>query len=184
MPRKRINATKIEKGVSLILEGLNCDLKDRNYLDTPDRVGRFYLEMFGKKDNDYATFPETYSDFVLLRRHTMHSLCPHHLLPVEFETSVAYIPHGDVLGLSKLARVLDDVNDGPLLQERFTRDVIDALREYCPKARGFACLVNGQHGCTKIRGVKSTGRFFTYKLEGEFADDPSLGDRFFDLCLH
>jgi GTP cyclohydrolase I len=163
---------------------MNIDLTDRNFIDTPDRYARFILEMFGHKDSEYATFPERYTDFVLLRRHTMYSLCPHHLLPVEFETSVAYIPKGEVLGLSKLARVLDDVNSGPLLQERFTEAVIEAVREYCPNAKGVACLVNGQHGCTKIRGVKSSGRFFTYKLDGAFKSDSEMARRFLDLCIH
>lgn len=162
---------------------MNIDLRDRNYIDTPDRYARFILEMFGRKETEYATFPEDFTDFILLKRHTMYSLCPHHLLPVEFETSVAYIPKKEVLGLSKLARVLDDINTEPLLQERFTKKVIDAINEWCD-VEGVACLINGQHGCTKIRGVKSSGRFFTYRLDGAFKEDTELARRFFDLCLH
>jgi GTP cyclohydrolase I len=181
--RKRINTSLIEEGVSLILRGMNIDLRDRNYIDTPDRYARFILEMFGHKETEYATFPEDFTDFILLRRHTMYSLCPHHLIPVEFETSVAYIPKKEVLGLSKLVRVLDDVNCEPLLQERFTKQVIETVKDWCD-VEGVACLVNGQHGCTKIRGVRSTGRFWTYRLDGEFKTDPELARRFFDLCLH
>jgi len=182
--KPKINVDLIEKGVEHILRGMNIDLTDRNYLDTPERYARFILEMFGRKDIDYATFPETYSDFVLLKRHTMYSLCPHHLLPVEFEASVAYIPGGEVLGLSKLIRVLDDVNTGPLLQERFTDQVTSLILDYCPTAEGAACIVTGQHGCTKIRGVKSDAHFMTYKLRGKFESDSETARRFFDLCMH
>lgn len=161
---------------------MNIDLSDPNFTETPDRYARFILEMFGRKEINYATFPETFSDFILLRKHTMYSLCPHHLLPVEFEASVAYIPDGEVLGLSKLVRVLDDVNRGPLLQERFTEAVIKQIKDYCPASKGIACFVSGQHGCTKIRGVRSNAHFLTYKLDGLFELDPEMGRRFFNLC--
>jgi GTP cyclohydrolase IA len=181
--KNHFNTAKIEKGVSLILEGMGIDLTDRNYIDTPDRYARFILEMFGRKETEYATFPEEFTDFILLRRHTMYSLCPHHLLPVEFEASVAYIPNGEVLGLSKLARVLDDVNTGPLLQEKFTKDVVNAITSYCD-IKGAACLVTGVHGCTHIRGVKSNAKFITYHLSDIFKEDIELSKRFFDLCIH
>jgi GTP cyclohydrolase I len=172
---------KIEKGVSLILEGMGIDKRDKNFIDTPERYARFIAEMFGEKNIDWATFPEDYTDFILLNGHTMHSLCPHHLLPVEFKVSVAYIPNGKVLGLSKLARVLDEANSGPLLQEKFTQDVVHLIEENCSGVKGAACYINGQHGCTKIRGVKSTARFVTYHLHGEFKDSPTMEKRFFDL---
>lgn len=172
----------IEKGVGLILKGLEVDPTDRNFLETPERYAKFLQELFDNKDTEYATFPEEYTDFILLRQHKMYSLCPHHLLAVEFLASVAYIPNGQVLGLSKLARVLDDANDGPLLQELFTRRVLELLKKNCVGIQGVACLISGQHECLKIRGVKSDARFITYKLEGKFKEDTILADRFFRLC--
>jgi GTP cyclohydrolase I len=173
---------KIEQGVELILKGLGCDLSDRNFMDTPDRVARFYSEMFSAKDTEWATFPEDYTDFILLRRHRMWSLCPHHLIPVRLDVSLAYIPDGQVLGLSKLARVLDEANNRPLLQERFTKEVLERVHQICHGVKGCAVLVEGQHGCTLIRGVRSDAEFVTYRLDGIFREQPELEERFFQLA--
>lgn len=157
------------------------DLRDRNFLETPERVARFYVEMFQPKEHEWATFPEDYNDFVLLKNHRVYSLCPHHLLPVELDISIAYVPDGNVLGLSKLARLLDECNSGPLLQERFTKEVTERLKGLCPGIRGAACLIEGVHGCTKIRGVRTEAKFVTYHLEGLFKEDPGMEERFFQL---
>jgi GTP cyclohydrolase I len=177
-----VDLSKIERGVELILKGLDCDIKDRNYRETPERVARFYAEMFSSQQTEWATFPEDFTDFILLRRHRMYSLCPHHLLPVRLDVSLAYIPNGEVLGLSKLARVLHECNSRPLLQERFTRDAIGEVQRICHGTKGVAILVEGQHGCTLIRGVHSEAEFITYRLEGVFKDDPDMEYRFFDLA--
>lgn len=177
-----MDLSKIENGVELILKGLGCDLADRNFLDTPNRVARFYEEMFNAKDTEWATFPEDYTDFILLKGHRMWSLCPHHLIPVRFDVSLAYIPNGEVLGLSKLARVLDEANSGPLLQEKFTMEVTRRVNQICNGVKGCAVLVEGQHGCTLIRGVRSNAEFVTYRLEGVFREQPELEERFFQLA--
>lgn len=173
----------IEKGVSMILQGLDVDRSDPNYIDTPDRVARWYVEMFNGQEAEWATFPEAFNDFILLRRHTLYTLCPHHLIPVEMICSVAYMPGGHVLGLSKLARLLIDCNDRPILQEKFTNDVVEKIYEITPQVKGAACLVEGLHGCAKIRGVRSTGSFLTSKVKGVFEDDKRLQDRFFQLAM-
>lgn len=177
-----INQDMIERGVSLILRGIGANLADRNFLETPERVARFYLEMFGRRENEYATFTEEYSEFILLRGHRMFSLCPHHLLPVEFTTSIAYIPNGAVLGLSKLGRLLDECNSGPLLQEKFTKEIITQMHFNCPRVKGVACLVTGTHSCIRIRGIKSDASFVTYRLDGSFKKDLALENRFFQLA--
>lgn len=177
-----MDLNKIELGVEMILKGLDCDLADRNFLDTPNRVARFYEEMFFAKDTEWATFPEDFTDFILLRRHRMWSLCPHHLIPVRFDVSLAYIPNGEVLGLSKLARVLDEANTKPLLQERFTTEVINNVHSICRNVKGAAVLIEGQHGCTLIRGVRSDAEFVTYRLDGVFREQPELEERFFQLA--
>lgn len=175
----------IEKGVRFILKGLDCDTKDRNFAETPERYARALEEIFTPKPSEWATFEETYSDFILLRDHTLWSLCPHHLLPVRLNVSVAYIPNGQVLGLSKLARVLSDCNPGPILQEAFTRQVVDRLNQIAEGNHGAACLVAGTHGCMQIRGVRTSGDVITYKLTGDFLERPHIQDRFFQLTgLH
>lgn len=177
-----MNHHQVESGVKLILRGIGVDLSDPNYMNTPERVAKWYAEMFTEQETEYATFPEEYSDFILLRQHHLWSLCPHHLLPVELIVSVAYVPDGNVLGLSKLARVLSECNGGPILQEKFTNSVVEALYANCPAIRGAACFVEGLHGCARIRGVKTTGSFITSKCKGVFDDDKRLQDRFFQLA--
>jgi GTP cyclohydrolase I len=182
MASGKINQGLIEAGVTKILAGLGVDLTDPNYLETPERVARMYAEMFAPRSREWATFEEQFTDFILLKGHTLYGLCPHHLLPVELNVSLAYVPNGHVLGLSKLARICDEVNTGPMLQERFTVEVLARLEELCPGIKGAACLIDGQHGCTKVRGVRSDGRFTTYRLSGCFKEDPSLEERFFTLA--
>jgi GTP cyclohydrolase IA len=172
----------VEKGVRLILKGLDCDTKDRNYAETPERYARALAEMFSIQDTEYSTFIEDYSDFILLRGHTIFSLCPHHLLPVRMDVSVAYIPNGEVLGLSKLARVLNDCNSGPVLQEAFTREVVDRIEKISRGCHGAACLVFANHACMQMRGVRTQGDVVSYKLAGDFLNKPHVQDRFFQLC--
>lgn len=175
-----MNQHKIEKGVEYILQGLGVDTKDHNYTDTPERYARALQEMFQPKQTEWATFIEDYTDFILLRGHTLFSLCPHHLFPVKLRVCLAYIPTGRVLGLSKLARLLDECNDGPVLQEAFTKRAIAKLHNICG-ASSAACHIEGEHGCLSMRGVKSTGDFVTYKLAGAFETEPELSRRFFEL---
>lgn len=175
------NQSLIENGVRYILKGLGCDLKDRNFTDTPERYARAMLEMFQPPEVDYATFEEDHTDFILLHGHKLWSLCPHHLFPVSFTVSLAYIPNGEVLGLSKLARLLHDINRGPLLQERFTAQVVKKVRTELPKCGGSACIVHGVHGCAQMRGVHTKAEFTTYRLEGLFEKDATYEHRFFEL---
>lgn len=176
-----MNHNQVEKGVALILKGLGVDLNDHNYTDTPERYARALYEMFNPTETEWATFKEEFSDFILLRGHQMYSLCPHHLFPVRFNVSLAYIPNGHVLGLSKLARLLHECNRGPLLQEAFTKRAIEKVHEVCKDVRGVACFIQGEHGCLSMRGVKSDADFVTYRLDGVFDEDKDLERRFFDL---
>ena len=171
----------IEQAVELLIQGLGCSLRDPNFRDTPERVVRFYTELFGQPDTDFPTFVEEYADFVLLTGHQMYSLCPHHLLPVEFKVHLAYVPDAKVLGLSKLVRLLQECNKGPLLQEKFTKLVTKKLQQVCPSSKGAACLMEGIHSCAKIRGVKTSASFMTYHLSGVFVEDVVLSERFFQL---
>lgn len=171
----------IAQGVVLILQGLQVDLNDSNFKGTPQRVANAYEELFANKQNEWATFPEEYTDFVMCRDHKMWTLCPHHMFPVELDVTLAYIPNGRVLGLSKFVRILDEINTAPLLQEKLTTTAIEKMREVLPDVRGVACFVRGRHDCMRIRGVKSSSETITYKLDGEFKENPELEVRFFEL---
>lgn|SRR5262245_29223229 len=171
----------IEKGMILILEGLGVNRRDRNFQDTPERYARALKEMFEPPELDLPMFDEQYTDFALLRDHRLYSMCPHHMLPVKLFVSVAYIPNGKVLGLSKLARLANECNRGPILQEAFTKSIVDFLS--CRlHVRGAACLVEGKHGCMEMRGIRSDAHFFTTKFTGEFEENTRLQDRFINLC--
>lgn len=179
-PKKEINHHDLEKAGALILKGLGVDHLDRNFIDTPERFAKVLVEMFDPPQTEWATFPEKYNDFILLRDHRLFSLCPHHLLPVKLFASIAYIPNGNVLGLSKLARVTAECNRGPLLQEAFTKSVVEFI-DKVSGSLGSACLVEGRHGCMEMRGVRSDAHFFTYSFSGAFKENERLQDRFFAL---
>lgn len=176
-----MNYELVEQGMSTIMRGLDMDLSDPALSPTPQRYRRFLQEMFEGKEPSWATFDEDFTDFVLLRGHSIWTLCPHHFIPVKMVVSLAYIPDGKVLGLSKLARVLHDTNKQPVMQERFTRDVVKRVQRIC-KTSGVAIYVDGQHGCMMIRGVKSNANLITYRCEGVFDTDLVLQQRFFALA--
>lgn len=176
-----MNKNKIEQGIKLILEGLNCDLTDHNFKDTPSRYAKAMEEMFGAKKNSFTTFEEKYVDMVLLRNHVLYTLCPHHLFQVKLSVDLAYFPGTRVLGLSKLVRLLDNINTGPLMQESFTTRVIEELDTYLQNNRGVAVKVVGVHGCMTARGVKTHGDVVTYKYSGQFKTEPNYQDRFLHL---
>lgn len=174
-----MNADLIEEGVKLILQGLSCDLNDHNFQDTPARVAKCYRQMFASSEKGWNDFVETYNDLILLRGHELWTLCPHHLLPVCMKVYIAYKPVGRVIGLSKLARVLQEVNSGPLLQERFTFEAAKLLGDLTG-AKDVACLVVGEHGCMRIRGVKTDGDVVTQTYFGCF-NEPALQTQFMNL---
>jgi GTP cyclohydrolase I len=174
-----VNLPKIEAGIRLVLEGLDCNLKDENFADTPARVARAYRQIFYSPEKQWNTFDETYTDVVFMRGHKMATLCPHHLLPVYMKVYLAYRPRGRVIGLSKMARVCHEVNQGPMLQEVFTYKVPELLMNLTG-ATDAACLVRGVHGCMQLRGIKSEADTVTTKFFGVFEDN-GWQTRFFNL---
>lgn len=175
-----MNYPAIEKSIRDLLVAMDQDLSDDNFRHTPARYARLIKEMFDGKEPEWSTFPEDYSDFVLLRQHRIFTFCPHHLLLVEMLISIAYIPSGEVLGLSKLARLLHETNRGPMLQERFGRDALRRLMKVC-KTTDCAIFIQANHGCMRARGIQTTGDVVTYRCEGKFDTDVVLQQRFFAL---
>jgi len=172
---------KVEVGARLVLEGLGVDLNDHNFATTPARVAKVYQEMFCPKETGWPVFDEEYTDIVILKGHTFYTLCPHHMLPVEIRASVAYFPNGKVIGASKLARLIHEVNRKPLTQEKLTDLICGAIKEYTKgTSKGEAVLLQGEHDCFKIRGIKSDASMVTYKFKGCF-DEPENQRRFLEL---
>lgn len=168
------------QGVRLILEGMGVDLTDPNYRETPKRVARMYASMLSPQKNNWKTFPAQRSDLVILRKHRVFALCPHHLLPVELTCYVGYIPNKRVLGLSKLARVIEEQLTAPILQEDLAHGIADALdRRVEPK--GIGVVLIGVHGCMRFRGVESTGDISTSVVRGALLHEPSARAEFFQL---
>lgn len=173
----------IEQGVQFILSGLEVDPSDHNFSETPQRFARAMQEIFAPHNGLPTSFEETYTEFILVRGHEMYTLCPHHLLPVRMVVSLAYMPMKRVLGLSKLIRIMQEVNSGPIMQERFTHDVLNRLSTALEGSyHGAAILVEGWHGCMAIRGVKSNATSITMACDRRFEADRGVMDRFLTLC--
>jgi len=176
-----MNQRLIRKGAAYILEGLIGKdwAQDSNYEGTPDRVARFYAEMFQPRALDVRTFPDDYKQMVVLAHHVEWTLCPHHLLPVRLDISVAYIPNGAVLGVSKLARLILNHFQEPVLQEELTDSLVDELMSKPdPAPLGTAAVVFGTHDCMRIRGVKTDGYIVTSAVRGVFKDKAEVRSEF------
>lgn len=147
-------------------------------LETPRRVAKMYAEMFSGLQQDPArhlevTFPEEYDELVLVRDIPFTSMCEHHLLPFSGVAHVGYIPHGSVTGLSKLARVVEEVARRPQVQERMTQVIADMIEEKL-ESTGVAVVIQAEHSCMSIRGVRKHGSStITSALRGIFKTNQS-----------
>lgn len=167
---------RIEKAVREILQAIGDDPDREGLRETPARVARMYAELFSGLQDDpqkhlKTVFTEPYDEIVLVRDIPFHSLCEHHLLPFFGRAHVAYLPNGRVLGLSKLARVVDVFAHKPQIQERMTSQIADFLEQEV-QARGTAVVIEATHTCMTIRGVKKPGsNVITSAMRGIFRED-------------
>lgn len=172
-----MNRRKMAQGVSLILEGMGVDRNDDNFKKTPQRVARMYEEMLSPKANNWTTFPSTYKNMVVMRGHQLFAFCPHHLMIVEMKAYVGYIPNERVLGLSKLARAVEEHLTRPIMQEELGDLVADHFMERV-KPSGVAVVLAGVHGCMRCRGVRSDGDTVTSAMRGVFFTNPPAREEF------
>lgn len=175
-----MNRKQMIAGITLLLRGMDCDLKDPNFKDTPQRVARMYEDLLATPKTTFAEFPSNHAGLVLLRGHRVHGVCPHHLLPFEMVAYLGYIPNKRVLGLSKLARLLEEHRARPILQEKFTDDVAFDLFTRTD-AKGAGCVIVGSHGCMRCRGVRTTGDVVTSSMHGVFLLNPTAREEFLRL---
>ncbi len=152
---------RIERAVSEILLAVGEQPDREGMRDTPARVARMYEELFSGLGKDPSrhlntTFSEQYDELVVLRDIPFQSMCEHHLMPFEGQTHIAYLPDGQVVGISKLARVLDDFAHRPQVQERLTSQIADLLMEKL-QAKGVAVVISATHTCMTCRGIKKAG---------------------------
>lgn len=152
---------RIERAVREILAAVGEDPDREGLQRTPKRVARTYEELFSGLEQDPAecvgaAFAESYDEMVVLRDIAFNSVCEHHLMPFEGKAHVAYLPDGQVVGISKLARVVDAFAHRPQLQERLTSQIADLLMEKL-RAKGVAVVIEATHSCMTCRGIKKAG---------------------------
>lgn len=170
-----------------LIEAIGEDAARDGLKNTPQRAARAfrfltkgYHEDIDKIVNN-AVFESDMSEIVLVKNIELYSLCEHHLLPFIGKCHVAYIPDGKVLGLSKIARIVDAYARRLQIQERLTRQIADSIQKYTEGA-GVAVVIEAQHLCMMMRGVEKQNSIMTTScVLGEFHDDPSTRAEFFSL---
>jgi GTP cyclohydrolase IA len=171
------------RAVTDLLVALGHDPATEHLAETPERVARAYAELLTPRPFDLTTFPndEGYDELVLARDIPFQSLCQHHLLPFQGVAHVGYVPGERILGLSKLARVVELFARGLQVQERLTQQVADWLDEHvAPK--GVGVVLEAEHLCMSLRGVRAQGsRTVTSAVHGLLRDDARSRQEFFAL---
>ena len=152
-----MDLNKIEQGVRLILEGIGEDAGREGLKDTPERVAKMYKELFwGMKEDPskvvQVTFAENHDEMVLVKEIPFYSVCEHHLMPFVGRAHVAYIPDGNIIGLSKIPRLVEMYARRLQVQERMTCEVAETLQEIL-RPKGVAVVLEAAHMCAIMRGV-------------------------------
>ncbi|MBS0559231.1 MAG: GTP cyclohydrolase I FolE [Proteobacteria bacterium] len=169
-----------EEAIRTLLRWAGDDPAREGLLDTPARVARSYRELFSGYGVDPVallerTFEETdgYDEIVLLRDIRLESHCEHHMLPIIGRAHVAYLPHRRVVGISKLARVVDAYGKRLQIQEKLTAQIANTIQDVL-QPRGVAVVIEATHQCMSVRGVHKPGvTMVTSRMLGAFRDDPS-----------
>jgi GTP cyclohydrolase I len=178
-----VNHERIRAAVREILLAVGEDPDREGLRETPDRVARMYAELFSGLHKDprqllKKTFTEKYDEMVIVRDIGFDSMCEHHLLPFVGKAHVAYIPNGKIVGLSKLARVVEVLSRRPQVQERMTEQVADLVMEALD-ARGAGVILEATHTCMTTRGVRKPNSVMTTSaMRGVFLTNRSTRDEF------
>jgi len=172
-----VDSKRIEKAVSEILLAVGEDPEREGLKETPERVARMYAELLAgmhedPKEHLRSVFTENYDEIVLLRNIPFYSICEHHLMPFIGKAHVAYLPSGAILGISKLARIVDCFARRLQAQERLTYQIADFIMNNL-KTQGVAVVLEASHSCMTIRGIKKPGStMVTSAVRGIFKRDP------------
>jgi GTP cyclohydrolase IA len=153
-----VDLPRIERAVREILAAVGEDPDREGLRETPARVARMYRELFSGLHSDPRVhlqkfFTEKYDEMVLVKDIAFNSMCEHHMLPFIGKAHIGYIPSGKVVGLSKLARVVEEVSHRPQVQERMTEEIANLLIEEL-QVKGVAVVIEASHSCMSIRGVR------------------------------
>jgi GTP cyclohydrolase I len=177
-PTTNVDLPRIERAVREILAAVGEDPDREGLRDTPARVARMYAELFSGLHEDPTEhlrkfFTEKYDEVVLVTDISFESICEHHLMPFMGKAHIGYLPNGRVVGLSKLARVVEGVARRPQVQERMTEAIADLLVKEL-RAKGVAVVIEAMHTCMTVRGVRKPGSIcVTSAMKGAFRSNPS-----------
>jgi GTP cyclohydrolase I len=183
--RDRPSQEEVEAAVRTLIRWTGDDPDREGLIDTPKRVAKAYREMFGGYDQSPAhelgrTFEEVagYDDLVLIRDIQFHSHCEHHMVPIVGRAHVAYLPDGKVVGLSKIARVVDMFAHRLQTQEAMTAQIATLMQDVL-NPRGVAVMIEAEHMCMAMRGIRKQGSTtVTSSFTGAFRDNPEEQVRF------
>ena len=181
-----IDLAAAEQAVAQLLVALGRDPSSEHLTETPSRVARAFGEMLTAEPFDLTTFPndEHYDELVLARDIPFRSLCEHHLLPFHGVAHVGYVPGDRILGLSKLARVVERFARDLQVQERLTTQIADALVDVLDPA-GVLVMIEAEHFCMSMRGVKKPGSLtITSAVRGLFKTNASTRSEAMSLITH
>jgi len=164
-----MSKVKISRLVRQLLIEIGEDPDREGLRETPDRVADMYAEIFSGYSLDSeldVTFTEE-SDMIIVREIQFYSMCEHHILPFFGKAHIAYIPDGKVFGISKLVRLVEKYSKRLQIQERMTKQIADELAD---KVKGVLVVIEGDHMCMRMRGVKNNSKILTITYRGEFKD--------------
>jgi GTP cyclohydrolase I len=183
-PAAGVDLEAAERAAGELLRALGVDTDTESLRATPGRMARAYAELFTPRPFDLTTFPndEGYDELVLARSIPVRSVCEHHLLPFVGVAHVGYLPDARILGLSKLARVVEHFASRPQVQERLTKQIADWLcTQLTPK--GVGVVIEAEHTCMTLRGVRAVGsNTVTSTLLGTLRSDARSRQEFFALA--
>ncbi len=182
-PDHVVDVAAASEAVRDLLFALGRDPDSEHLADTPDRVARAYAELLSPEPFELTTFPndEGYDELIVARDIPFHSLCEHHLMPFQGVAHVGYVPADRILGLSKLARVVELFARDLQVQERLTKQIAEWLQEQVAP-RGVGVVLEADHQCMTLRGVRATGsRTVTSALHGLIRDDARTRHEFMSL---
>ena len=181
-----MNLPQMKEGISTFLEGLGINLTDQHFKGTPGRIVRAYQEIFEGMENTKirakkilsTAFKSKLNQMIIVKDIHVFSMCPHHFLPIEYHISVAYIPDGKVLGLSKIPRLVELLAKRPIIQEDLTDEITYCLMSIKPL--GAAAQVTAHHLCMRMRGAKVPESIvITSSVLGAFREDIATRNEFF-----
>jgi GTP cyclohydrolase I len=188
MSKQSVSKQSAEQAVKTLLEYIGEDLSREGLVDTPSRVIKSYAELFSGYDADIQKILDkrfyeisTYTDIILLKKITFNSICEHHMLPFYGHIDVGYIPKGFVVGISKIARLVDAYSKRLQIQERLTTNIALGIQTNLNPS-GVAVKISASHSCMIARGtLKSESIMDTIHYTGAFKEQPSLRQEFIKM---